>query len=69
MDRWRREQSLIRTAQRRPDLCEKAVLDKKDRKFIAAEGLEEYYAAGMSAALVRSRKEDGVSEEKERTEK
>ena len=69
VDRWRREQSLIRTAQRRPDLCEKAVLDKKDRKFIAAEGLEEYYAAGMSAALVRSRKEDGVSEEKERTEK
>ena len=44
VDRWRREQSLIRTAQRRPDLCAGAVLDKKDRKFIEKEGLEEYYA-------------------------
>ena len=43
VDRWRREQSLMRTAKRRPDLCRKAVLDKKDRKFIAQEGLEDYF--------------------------
>ncbi len=43
VDRWRREQSLLRTAQRRPDLCSLAVLDKKDRKFVVREGLEEYY--------------------------
>ena len=43
VDRWRREQSLLRTAQRRPDLCGGAVLDKKDRKFIREAGLEEYY--------------------------
>ena len=43
VDRWRREQSLLRTAQRRPDLCERAVLDRKDRKFIAENGLEKYY--------------------------
>ena len=69
VDRWRREQSLIRTAQRRADLCERAVLDRKDIKFITAEGLEEYYAAGMSTVPARSRKEDGVSEAKERTRK
>jgi len=34
IDRWRREQSLLRTLQRRPDLLEKADLDEKDRKFI-----------------------------------
>jgi tRNA (guanine37-N1)-methyltransferase len=43
VDRWRREQSLLRTAQRRPDLCGGAVLDKKDRKFVREAGLEEYY--------------------------
>jgi tRNA (guanine37-N1)-methyltransferase len=43
VDRWRREQSLLRTAQRRPDLCERAVLDRKDRKFVAENGLEKYY--------------------------
>ncbi len=43
VDRWRRERSLERTAQRRPDLCSGAVLDKKDRKFILEKGLEEFY--------------------------
>ena len=43
VDRWRREQSLLRTAQRRPDLCGSAVLDKKDRKYIAQENLGRYY--------------------------
>ncbi len=32
--RWRREQSLLRTLQRRPDLLEKAELSEKDRKFL-----------------------------------
>ena len=43
VDRWRREQSLLRTALRRPDLCREAVLNKKDRKFIRENGLEELY--------------------------
>lgn len=43
VDRWRREQSLLRTAMKRPDLCAGAQLDKKDKKFIREEGLEEYY--------------------------
>ena len=32
--RWRREQSLLRTWQRRPDLLEKAPLSEADRKFL-----------------------------------
>jgi tRNA (guanine37-N1)-methyltransferase len=32
--RWRREQSLLRTFQQRPDLLEKAHLDEADRKFL-----------------------------------
>ncbi len=50
VDRWRREQSLLRTAQRRPDLCERAVLDRKDRKFIAENGLEKYYLSENTQA-------------------
>ena len=42
VDRWRREQSLIRTAERRPDLCGGAILDQQDLKFIAGQGLQEY---------------------------
>ena len=49
VDRWRREQSLLRTAQRRPDLCGRAVLDKKDRKFILGEGLEAYYRTTLES--------------------
>ena len=33
--RWRREQSLRRTAQRRPDLLERAELNKKDKEFLS----------------------------------
>ncbi len=33
--RWRREQSLLRTRQRRPDLFAKALLTKEDQKFLA----------------------------------
>lgn len=43
VDRWRRDMSLRLTAQRRPDLCSGAVLDKKDLKFIRQAGLEEAY--------------------------
>jgi tRNA (guanine37-N1)-methyltransferase len=32
--RWRREQSLLRTLRRRPDMLEKAPLDAKDKEFI-----------------------------------
>ena len=35
VDRWRREQALLRTHQRRPDLLEKAPLSEQDRKFLA----------------------------------
>lgn len=35
IQQWRREQSLRLTAARRPDLLEKAALDKKDRDFLA----------------------------------
>lgn len=33
--KWRRQQALTRTLQRRPDLLEKAPLDEADRRFIA----------------------------------
>jgi tRNA (guanine37-N1)-methyltransferase len=38
IDKWRREQSLLRTLKKRPDMLEKAELTKKDLKFI--EGLK-----------------------------
>jgi len=34
VDQWRREQSLLRTLVRRPDLLEKAELTEKERKFL-----------------------------------
>lgn len=34
IDKWRHEQSLIRTYNRRPDMLEKADLTKKDKEFI-----------------------------------
>lgn len=37
IEKWRREQSIIRTARNRPDLLEKAELNEKEQKF-----LEEY---------------------------
>ena len=33
--KWRREQSLLRTLKRRPDLLEKAQLSEEDRKFLS----------------------------------
>jgi tRNA (guanine37-N1)-methyltransferase len=38
---WRREQALLRTRQRRPDLLEKAELSQKDRDFLSALELED----------------------------
>ena len=34
VDRWRREQSISRTLEKRPDLLDSAPLDKNDRKFL-----------------------------------
>jgi tRNA (guanine37-N1)-methyltransferase len=33
--RWRRQQSLLRTAKRRPDLIEKAVLSREDKRLLS----------------------------------
>ena len=38
IEKWRREQSLLRTLRRRPDLLEKAELDEKDRRFLEDQG-------------------------------
>ena len=37
IEKWRREQSLLRTLERRPDLLEKAELTDKERKFIESQ--------------------------------
>ena len=44
IERWRREQSILRTAENRPDLLRKAVgsFDKKDRKFMRENGLGDF---------------------------
>ncbi|MFM8368938.1 MAG: tRNA (guanosine(37)-N1)-methyltransferase TrmD [Chloroflexota bacterium] len=34
IDKWRREQALLRTYQKRPDMLEKAELTKEDKKFV-----------------------------------
>lgn len=39
IDRWRREQSLLKTARRRPDLLQKAKLTQADRDFLTKNGL------------------------------
>jgi tRNA (guanine37-N1)-methyltransferase len=38
IDKWRREQALLRTFHKRPDMLEKAELSEKDKKFV--EGLK-----------------------------
>jgi tRNA (guanine37-N1)-methyltransferase len=38
INKWRREQALTRTFNKRPDMLEKAELSEKDKKFI--EGLK-----------------------------
>ncbi|TRZ93382.1 MAG: tRNA (guanosine(37)-N1)-methyltransferase TrmD [Dehalococcoidia bacterium] len=44
--RWRRQQSLLRTAERRPDLLEKAILSKEDEKLMN-EALRNQVVEGM----------------------
>ncbi|MBP5160143.1 MAG: tRNA (guanosine(37)-N1)-methyltransferase TrmD, partial [Lachnospiraceae bacterium] len=39
IERWRRDQSLLRTYKKRPDLFEKVELDKHDKKFLRSEGI------------------------------
>jgi tRNA (guanine37-N1)-methyltransferase len=34
IEKWRRQQSLKRTKERRPDMLRNAELDKKDKKFL-----------------------------------
>jgi tRNA (guanine37-N1)-methyltransferase len=41
VERWRREQALLRTRQRRPDLLAKAELSEADRKFLEELGEDE----------------------------
>jgi tRNA (guanine37-N1)-methyltransferase len=41
IDRWRREQALRRTSERRPDLLEKAELSEEDQAFLETLGDEE----------------------------
>jgi tRNA (guanine37-N1)-methyltransferase len=44
IDRWRREQALLRTMRKRPDLLERAELSAKDKKFlekVARDGIPE----------------------------
>lgn len=36
VEKWRREQSLIRTKERRPDMLEKAELTESDKKFLSS---------------------------------
>lgn len=43
---WRREQSLLRTLQRRPDLLEQAELTDKERKWLAAKKRQEAHSQG-----------------------
>jgi tRNA (guanine37-N1)-methyltransferase len=40
IQKWRREQSLLRTLERRPDLLEKAQLSPADRKFLKEHGYQ-----------------------------
>ena len=42
VDKWRRQQSLLRTAKFRPDLLEKAELTKEDKRFLREHGYEKF---------------------------
>lgn len=49
VDRWRRDQSIIRTLRSRPELLQKVEFDKKDRKYLRA--------------LIEGEREEKISEE------
>lgn len=40
VDQWRREQALLRTARRRPDLLPRATLDERERQFLRSHGYD-----------------------------
>lgn len=40
IEKWRREQSLLRTAKKRPDLLKNAVLTEKEKLFLKENGIE-----------------------------
>lgn len=41
IEKWRREQSLLMTAKKRPDMLKKAELSKEDKKFLKENGYEQ----------------------------
>ncbi|QGG56679.1 tRNA (guanosine(37)-N1)-methyltransferase TrmD [Paenibacillus sp. B01] len=45
IEQWRREQSMLRTLQRRPDLLEEAPLSDKERRWLEQQRLEEQASA------------------------
>jgi tRNA (guanine37-N1)-methyltransferase len=53
--RWRREQSLLRTLRRRPEMLATATLSPADRRFLAANGAPEY-AVGLEEPKSRRRR-------------
>lgn len=55
VDRWRRDQSLRLTAERRPDLCKGAFLDKKDLAFLEEAGLTDAYREADRVIVKRRR--------------
>ncbi len=48
--RWRHEQRLLRTLQRRPDLLQKAVLSPRDREYLRLQGWGNFTATDDGAA-------------------
>jgi tRNA (guanine37-N1)-methyltransferase len=57
--RWRREQALLRTLRRRPDLLVRASLTSADRRFLAANGAPEYLRAEDAEPPGRRRRRSG----------
>ncbi len=55
--RWRREQALLRTWQRRPDLLDSAPLTKNDREFLNALGFKSSHGTRMSTNDIGEEKE------------
>ena len=59
--RWRREQALLRTWQRRPDLLQKANLSEADRLFLAS--LDDQNSLGKLSASIYHSGDEGVNEQ------
>ena len=49
IERWRREQALLSTLQRRPDLLASAVLSEQDRRFLRQHGWADEFAVAQPA--------------------